>query len=96
VILLALLVLYPAQFIYSNMVMTEILFQFVLMLAAFRLYRYIQTEIINLLWLYQLLLIIAILIKPVMYLFIVPNVILFIVLYYRSRQRLVLISTLSL
>ncbi len=92
-ILLALLVLFPAQYIYSNMVMTEILFQFVLMLAAFRLYRYIRTEKIGLLWLYQLLLIVAILIKPVMYLFIVPNVILFIVLYYKSRQRLVLISS---
>ncbi|MCA1746417.1 MAG: hypothetical protein LC655_01875, partial [Bacteroidales bacterium] len=92
-ILLPLLVLYPAQFIYSNMVMTEILFQFVLMLAAFRLYRYIQTERIGLLWLYQLLLIVAILIKPVMYLFIVPNIILFIVLYFKSRQRLVLISS---
>ena len=92
-ILLALLVLFPAQFIYSNMVMTEVLFQFVLMLAAFRLYRYIQTERIGLLWLYQLLLIVAILIKPVMYLFIVPNVILFIVLYFKSRQRLVLISS---
>ncbi len=92
-ILLPLLVLYPAQFIYSNMVMTEILFQFVLMLAAFRLYQYVQTEKIGLLWLYQLLLIVAILIKPVMYLFIVPNVILFIVLYYRSQQRLVLISS---
>jgi hypothetical protein len=92
-ILLVLLVLYPAQFIYSNMVMTEILFQLVLMLAALRLYRYIRTEKIGLLWLYQLLLIVAILIKPVMYLFIVPNVILFIVLYYKSRQRLVLISS---
>jgi hypothetical protein len=92
-ILLPLLVLFPAQFIYSNMVMTEILFQFVLMLAAYRLYRYIQTEKIGLLWLYQLLLIVAILIKPVMYLFIVPNLVLFIVLYYKSRQRLVLISS---
>ncbi|MEX0980771.1 MAG: hypothetical protein WD577_03685 [Bacteroidales bacterium] len=91
-LLLPLLLLFPAQFIYSNMVMTEILFQFVLMMAAFRLYRYIQTGKIGMLWLYQLLLIVAILIKPVMYLFIVPNVILFIVLYYRSRQRLVLIS----
>lgn len=92
-LLLPLLLLFPAQFIYSNMVMTEIFFQFVLMLAAFRLYRHIQTGKINMLWLYQLLLIIAILIKPVMYLFVVPNVILFIVLYYKSRQRLVLISS---
>ena len=92
-ILIALLVLFPAQFIYANMIMTEILFQFVLMLAAVRLYRYVLTEKINLLWLYQLLLIAAILIKPVMYLFIIPNVILFIVLYFRSRQRLVLISS---
>ncbi|MCA1747294.1 MAG: hypothetical protein LC655_06325, partial [Bacteroidales bacterium] len=92
-LLLPMLLLFPAQFIYSNLVMTEILFQFVLMLAAFRLYRYIQAGKIGMLWLYQLLLIIAILIKPVMYLFIVPNVILFIVLYYRSRQRLVLISS---
>ncbi|MCA1746618.1 MAG: hypothetical protein LC655_02905, partial [Bacteroidales bacterium] len=92
-ILFPLLLFFPAQFIYSNLVMTEILFQFVLMLAAFRLYQYIQTEKIGMLWLYQLLLIVAILIKPVMYPFIIPNVILFIVLYYKSRQRLVLISS---
>ncbi len=91
-VLLLMLLLFPAQFIYSNMIMTEILFQFVLMLATYQLFRYIQTERINLLWLYHILLIIAILIKPVMYLFILPNVILFIVLYYKSRQRLVLIS----
>ena len=91
-ILLAMLVFFPAQFIYTNMIMTEILFQFMLMLAALILYRYVQTEKISLLWPYQLLLVTAILIKPVMYLFIVPNIILFIILYYKSRQRLVLIS----
>ena len=91
-ILLAMLVFFPAQFIYSNMIMTEILFQFILMLAAYILCRYIQTEKISLLWPFQLLLVAAILIKPVMYLFVVPNIILFIVLYFKSRQRLVLIS----
>lgn len=88
------IIFYPAQFIYTNLVMAEILFQFVLMMAALSLYRYIKTERISVLWTYQLMLILGILVKPVLYPFILLNIVLFLVFYYRYRQRLVIISSL--
>lgn len=91
-ILLTMLLLVPAQFIYANMIMSEILFQFMVMLAAYRLCLYLKIGRIRILWSYQLFIILGILIKPVMYLFVVPNIILFVVLYIRSHQRLVLLS----
>lgn len=93
-ILMPLLLLIPAQYIYANMVMAEILFQCILMLAAYRLFLYLRTKRIRILWSYQVLIILAILIKPEMYLFIIPNIILFAILYYKTHQRLVVISSL--
>ena len=87
-------ILYPAQFIYANLVMSEILFQFSLMMAALCLLRYIQTERIRILWLYQFMIILGIMTKPVLYPFILLNIVLFLFLYYRYRQRLVIISSL--
>ncbi len=88
------IIFYPAQFIYTNLVMAEILFQFLLMMAALSLYRYIKTERISVLWTYQLMLILGILVKPVLYPFVMLNIVLFLVLYSRYRQRLVIISSL--
>jgi hypothetical protein len=93
-ILLLFLLLIPAQYIYANMVMAEILFQCVIMLAAYRLLLYLRTKRIRTLWSYQAFIIFAILIKPDMYLFVVPNIILFTVLYYKTHQRLLIISSL--
>ncbi len=94
ILLTVFIIFFPAQFIYTNLVMAEILFQFVLMMAALSLWRYIKTERISVLWTYQLMLILGILVKPVLYPFIILNIILFLVLYYRYRQRLVIISSL--
>gem|GEM_PF-2655833 len=85
---------YPAQFIYTNLVLPEILFQFLLMMAAFILYRYLQKEKFRLLFSYQLMIVLAILVRPMLYPFIILNMILFLVLYYRYRQRLLIISSL--
>ncbi|MEX0986519.1 MAG: hypothetical protein WD052_03495 [Bacteroidales bacterium] len=93
-LLIALVALFPAQFIYANLVMSEILFQFVVMAAVAVFFRYIQTKKIKVLWYYQLLIITGILIKPVLYLFVIVNILLFIYLYFRTRQRLVIISSL--
>lgn len=94
IVLMVLVLLYPLQFIYANLYSPEILFQVVIMSCAIFIFRYIQQERIRLLWFYQGFFILAILIEPLMYMFVVPNFILFIVLYARTRQRLVLISSL--
>lgn len=94
IMITAFIVLYPAQFIYTNLVMSEILFQFLVTMAALSLFRYLKTEKIRVLWTYQLMIILGILVKPVLYPFIILNIILFLVLYYRYRQRLVIISSL--
>lgn len=90
----AFLILYPAQFIYTNLVLPEILFQFFITMAALTLYSYLRTERLRVLWTYQFMIILGILVKPVFYPFVLLNVILFLALYSRYRQRLVIISSL--
>jgi len=82
----------PAQFIYPNMVMSETLFQFTLMLAGLMLMNYLKTQNFRYIWGFQLLLCIGIFIKPVLYLFAITNLLYFIYLYFRQRTRLLLIS----
>jgi hypothetical protein len=74
--------------------MAEILFQFILMMAALTLFRYLQTERFRALFTYELMIVLGILVKPVLYPFIILNILLSLVLYYRYRQRLVIISSL--
>ncbi|MDF1572530.1 MAG: hypothetical protein P1P82_13040 [Bacteroidales bacterium] len=90
----AFVLLYPAQFIYTNLVLPGILFQFLLMMAALILYKYLQKERFRLLFFYQLMIVLAIFVKPMLYPFVILNMILFLVLYYRYRQRLLIISSL--
>jgi hypothetical protein len=90
----AFIVFYPAQFIYTNLVMAEILFQFILMMAALALFRYLKTERFRMLFVYELMIILGILVKPVLYPFVILNILLSLVLYYRYRQRLIIISSL--
>lgn len=90
----AFILFYPSQFIYTNLVMPGILFQFLLMMAALILYRYLQKERFRLLFFYQLMIVLAIFVRPMLYPFIILNMILFLVLYYRYRQRLLIISSL--
>jgi hypothetical protein len=94
IVLMILVLLFPLQFIYANLYSPEILFQVVIMGCAVFIFKYIQQEQIWVLWFYQALFILSILIEPLMYMFVVPNFILFIILYSRTKQRLVLISSL--
>lgn len=82
----------PAQFIYPNLVMSETLFQFTLMLAGWMLFSYFKTENFRYVWAFQLLLCLGIFIKPVLYLFAFVNLGYFIYLYFRHRARLLVIS----
>jgi len=94
ILLVFLSLFFPAQFIYANLLVPEILLQFIIMAAVLQLFRFIQTENIRILWSYQSLLILAILIKPMLSVFVVPNILVFIILYAKSKQRLVFISSL--
>jgi len=70
---LLLLIFTPAQFIYANLVMSEILFQFILILMIRYFLRYLADKKGSHLLLYNLFIFIAAAVKPVMYLFVIPN-----------------------
>ncbi|MEM7370159.1 MAG: hypothetical protein AAF587_16245 [Bacteroidota bacterium] len=75
-LLLPFLLLYPAQWMYSQLIMTEIMFQFwVLSMAYLLLLIHLRQSYVHL-WMYTAVLILSMLTKPVMYLFWVPHLIL--------------------
>ncbi len=67
----------PAQFIYAQLIMSEILFQFILVLAIRYFVLYLKRGRLNLLLIYNLLIFFAAFTKPVMYLFVFPNLLYF-------------------
>ncbi len=71
--LLPFLLLYPAQYIYTNLLMTEILFQSFLLLCLCLLLKAEANKRLKFIYLYTLVLLLAMLTKPVMYLFFVPH-----------------------
>jgi len=83
---LPLLMLFPSQFIYANMIMSEILLQALITSAFYGFVRYALGDGNRYLLLYSVLLAAAALTKPVMYVFLLPNVLLMIVLGVRGRD----------
>ena len=69
------LLLYPAQMIYASLIMTEIVFQSLLLMACFALFRAWKSESIWWSTGYTLCLLVAMLTKPVMYVFAFPHLI---------------------
>lgn len=74
--MLPFLLLYPAQFMYTQVFMTEIFFQLLLTAMVYCLIRAEKNKQSSLLWGYTALLLISMLTKPVMYLFCLPHLIL--------------------
>ncbi|WP_108804885.1 glycosyltransferase family 39 protein [Aquimarina sp. Aq107] len=75
------------QFIYSNLIMSEIFFQFIIVLLIYRLHQCLKTPSWkNVLW-YQIVIILLFLTKPVFYLFIVPNIFITYLLYKKTKIR---------
>ena len=68
-----LILLYPAQWIYANLVMTEILFQSWLSFGIYSLVRALQGKSLTWLSLYTLCISLAMFTKPVMYVFVLPH-----------------------
>ncbi len=67
------LLLYPAQFMYVNWIMTEILFQSCLLLMLTSVIKWQKTGNYAWLWLYLLTFLLGIFTKPILYLFIIPS-----------------------
>ena len=88
------LLFFPAQFIYANLVMSEILFQSCLIWAFFFLIRFEKRGQSGDLLVYNLLLVAGMLTKPVLYLFWAPN--LLICLYFALKKRQLKVSALGL
>jgi hypothetical protein len=67
-----LLLFFPTQFIYANMIMMEILFQSMLILSFYFIVKYFDSKkTIHLLW-FHIFLAAGVLVKPVLYLFWIP------------------------
>ncbi|MEL6192448.1 MAG: hypothetical protein AAFR66_10375 [Bacteroidota bacterium] len=67
------LLLYPAQFMFVNWVMAEILFQSCLLLMLTSVIKWQKTENQSWLWTYLLAFVLGIFTKPILYLFIFPS-----------------------
>ena len=80
------LVFFPAQLIYANMVMSEILFQACIFWAFFFLVRFIREPQGKYLLIYNLLLCAGLLTKPVLYLWWIPNVVIIGWFAFRQKQ----------
>lgn len=89
-----LVLLYPAQFIYANLVMTEMLFQTLLLGACFLAMRALATRSMRYAWGYSLLLLLAVFTKPVMYLFVIPNAIMLLGMAARWKRNQLLVMAL--
>ena len=63
-----------SQFIYSNYVMSEILFQFLIVLLCYFFHKTVTHTKISYLLYFQIVIILLFLTKPIFYLFIIPNV----------------------
>ena len=71
------LIFSPAQFIYAQLIMSEILFQFILVLAIRYFVLFLKKGRLNALIIYNFLIFLSAVTKPVMYLFLLPNLFFF-------------------
>lgn len=89
---LMLIAITPSQFIYANMIMAETLLQFLIVIIAFCLYGFSK----NLEWKWlislQVVLCFALLVKPVMYAWFIPNTFLLLIFFSKKVKPGLLIS----
>ncbi len=87
------LLFFPSQFIYANLIMSEMLLQTTVMLAFYFLSRYILLNETSAVWLYQFFIGCAFLIKPVWYLFPFVSILFFIYLISKKNIKAWTITT---
>lgn len=83
--ILLLILFFPSQFIFSNMIMAEVLFQTCIFWSFFFLVFFFQEKKIFQLILHSIFITLAVLTKPVLYLFWIPELIFFIILFLKKR-----------
>lgn len=86
------IVLFPAQYIYVNMIMSEILLQTLIFWAMFNLFYYVKNKNPRSILYYNILLALAVLTKPVLVYFWIPNLIFMAYLYYRNKKVSIILS----
>lgn len=91
---LCLLLLSPSQFIYSNLIMSEVIFQFFLLLLVHECILFIQFYNLKSIIRFSLFLIAAILTKPVLYLFTIPAFLLFVFFAWKNKKPIYLFPAL--
>ncbi len=87
------LLFFPSQFIYPNLIMSEMLLQTTLMVAFYFFVRFILFKESSALWLFQVLITCALLIKPVWYLFPLVSILFFIYLIKKKNIKAWMIAT---
>lgn len=91
------LIFFPAQLIYANMVMSEILFQAFVFWAFYFMIRFFREPLPKYLLFYNLLLCAGLLTKPVLYLFWIPNLVILGWLAYKHKKfQLILLGILPI
>ena len=86
ILILVLLIFTPVQFIYTNFVMSEILFQTFLILVFFHIVLFFEERDIKYIIFYNVFLILAMLTKPVLYLFVIPSFLFLIYITYKNKD----------
>jgi len=76
----------PAQFIYSNLIMAEILFQFLMVLMAWSIYSYFKNRESRYIWFFNLFLTLGMATKPVLFPFAVLCMVISLVFFLRTKK----------
>lgn len=91
-LLILLLALTPSHFIYANMIMAESLLQFLIVIMAYCLHQIKQKTDWKWLLALQMTICLALLVKPVMYVWVIPNALLLIVFLAKKMKPAILAS----
>jgi len=89
-----LLIATPAQFIYSNLIMAEILFQFLLVGMAWSVYNYLENKESRFVWLFHLFLTLGMATKPVLFPFAIVCMILSLALFIKTKKKAFILALL--
>jgi hypothetical protein len=90
--LLILLVFLPVQFIYNNLIMSEILLQTLIFWSFYYFLMYLEKNKLNYVFIYNIFLALAVLTKPVLLYFWIPNLLLLLYLVFKNRKPVIILS----
>lgn len=90
--ILLLLILLPVQFIYNNMIMSEVLLQTLLFWSFYYFFMFAQKGKTGYIIVCNVFLALAVLTKPVLLYFWIPNLVLLIYLFWKNRRIIIILS----